>query len=122
MRSISFIAIALLTFIGYGASIADADVALCFGRDGHAAVEGSSEHESAVPSAAGVFTPLLDHGPCVDVVMQARDRDPIPDAVPPAAATLTPVIVHRAQPPTAARYDGHPLLPPAGFGSTLLRI
>lgn len=120
-RRIALLLFACLALTAYGASIADADGALCLGRDGHSAIEGAAEHRAFVTPRDGGLWSTAGHGSCVDVTVLARDGD--------ASRVLIPVFV---TPPTfvvvdavsavASRQDGRPPLPFAGFGSSVLRI
>ena len=120
VRRVSVIALALLSPVGYAASIADADDGLCFGRDGHVAVESSSAH-TASSSADTALGALVQHGACVDVHMAARDAEP-PPAIPPArVGALTAGFENEGSIHSVPHGGGRPL-PHFGFGSCLLRI
>lgn len=119
---IALIAIVCLTCAMYGASIADADGALCFGRDGHTSKEGSPEHRPAASSAVNGVSTTTDHGACVDVTMLARDGDTGHAVLPTPIGAPAAAFMHHAPSAVALRRDGRPLVPFAGFGSSLLRI
>jgi hypothetical protein len=116
------IAIVFLTLGAFGAEIVDVGVALCFGRDGHRAVEGAAEHHSSVPSSGQGLTAHPEHGPCVDQTLFAHQNDPGDvGGAPPSVTSLVALAIDDAG-PAVLRRDGRPLLPLSGFGSTLLRI
>jgi hypothetical protein len=122
-RRAGVFATALLLLIVYGASVADAGWAVCFGRDGHVGVEGPLDHEPVAP-AGGHEVHHPDHGACVDVVVVARDTNSSDAVAAPsvAAHTIVPVVVGPGRRSSPLRQDGRPLTPFAGFGSALLRI
>lgn len=106
----------------YGVGLIDADHALCFGRDGHTGIEGSSEHHGSVPGADSGLVASGGHGPCVDVLISATGHGASQPAPMIAVVTRPAVAIVRRDPSPVPRRDGRPLDPPAGFGSVLLRI
>lgn len=122
-RRIGIVAIALMTLLAHGMALA-AGAALCFGRDGHARVEGAAEHQPSkvFSEKSGGVAALAAHGPCVDVMMSAREGEKHVTPPSPAVMAFTPVTADHSVAATGARADGQLLLPLVSFASTPLRI
>jgi hypothetical protein len=111
---------ALLTLLVYGVAAADTNLAVCFGADGHVALEGSAEHQQAATGSSDGFYGE-GHGPCVDPVMPAREGGAI-DVPAPVIAESLPVVAAPVRNAARSVSRRDTIQPHAGLGSTLLRI
>ena len=122
VRLSSRLLLVCLMLLGYAAAAADAGVAVCFGADGHVAIEGAAEHQQPSESPADQEIRADGHGPCIDSTASARTTTSIELAAPTVVNALPVAVRFRLGPATALVSDRDRLQPHAGFGSSLLRI